>query len=413
MAESIDLVQTVSGKRASARRLKLLYFNAVDVSDVHIHGNDRSPAALDPRSRLAVTLIYGRLPNYKMNGSHTSSSSWQQLKTKYKRSLWKSSRRLAVLLANTYLRPLVNAWAKPEFLFAVYGNEQQVGAYFTPWMAKRLPPNVVLGFIRNGAMRGLLIAPQFFEHELQNDTGKVRSYINQLQKDYPGIKRIALVGRLPNFVKKAGMEIREPLVDGSLGTRYMIWDIARQMAERPQYSQQKSIVVLGGAGRIGNAVCQDLASQFGRVIGLDPRYQEDEEIKTPQGSILRTSNLDYLNDEKLFIALTHHGDAVLDFHQHIPAGSLIADDTHPCISYQARAILKRHQISVEKVVLSHDDFMMRPRMPDWNSKDIPGCLVEALVLLQDGELADSEFAEFCREAESLGFSGRLIKPLDE
>lgn len=42
--------------------------------------------------------------------------------------------------------------------------------------------------------------------------------------------------------------LRGLLVEGSLGTRYMIWDVARQMRERPQYCQQNSIVVLGGAG---------------------------------------------------------------------------------------------------------------------------------------------------------------------
>lgn len=351
--------------------------------------------------------------NSQMNGYQTAATSLRSLSTRYKRALWVKGRRLAVLLTNTYLRPMVDAVVKPEFLFAVYGNEKQVGSYFTPWMTKRLPPTVVLGYIRNGKTRGLLVTPQFFEHELQEDPEKVRQYMDQLRQDYPGVKRIALVGRLPNFVKKAGIDIAAPLVDGSLGTRYMIWDVARQMRERPEFQGVNSIVVLGGAGRIGNAVCQDLTTLYDKVIGLDPRYTVDEEIKTDQGTFLRTSNLERLHEEKLYIALTHHGDVVLDFYQHISPGALIADDTHPCITLDARKRLQTRQIRVEKIVLSHDEFRMHPRMPDWNSRDIPGCLVEALVLLQQPELENSQFSDFCDQAEALGFTGRLIRPLEE
>lgn len=273
-----------------------------------------------------------------------------------------------------------------------------------------MPSNLVLGFIRNQDMRGLLVASQFLEDELEEDSEKVRLYVDQLQKDYPDVQQIALVGRLPNFVMKAGIEITEPLVEGSLGTRYMIWDVARQMRERPQYCQQNSIVVLGGAGRIGNAVCQDLTNLYDKVIGFDPRYEEDREIATDQGTVLQTSSLSHLQDEKLYIGLTHQGDAVLDLQQYITPGALIADDTHPCISLTAREKLQERQIAVEKVVLSHEEFLMWPRMPSWSNRDIPGCLVEALVLLRRPGIGKSNFSVFCEEAEFLGFTGRLISP---
>lgn len=335
------------------------------------------------------------------------------LATRSKRALWKQGRRFAVMAVNTFLRPLILAVVKPKFLFAVYGNQKQVGSYFTPGMAKRLPSNVILGFIRNENTRGLMVSPQFLEHELQTDSEKVRQYINQLRQDFPDVQRIALVGRLPNFVKKAGIDITDPLVEGSLGTRYMIWDVARQMGERPQYRDQNSIVVLGGAGRIGNAVCQDLTSLYDRVIGLDPRYDEDREIATEHGTVLQTSNLAHLHDQKLYISLTHQGDVVLDLYQHMPEGALIADDTHPCISLKVRKRLQERQISVEKVVLSHDQFVMRPRMPDWNNRDIPGCLVEALALLRQPDLAEGSFPHFCQGAKRFGFAGRLVSPLEE
>jgi len=95
---------------------------------------------------------------------------------------------------------------------------------------------------------------------------------------------------------------------------------------------------------------------YDKVIGFDPRYEEDREIATDRGTILQTSSLSHLQGEKLYIGLTTHGDVVLEFQQHITLGALIADDTHPIISTKARERLQERQIAVEKVVLSHDEF---------------------------------------------------------
>ncbi|MEQ9546936.1 MAG: PilZ domain-containing protein [Marinobacter sp.] len=413
--ETITLDISAGGLRL--KRPERVYIRPGEVIDVDFPDNaDMNVAATvayTGKSHIGLQFYRRRFSENELNQLYRAAPTWQRLTARSKRALWKSSRRFAVFLANTYLRPLVHALARPQFLFAVYGNKQQVGSYFTPGMAKRMPSNVVLGFIRNADMRGLMVASQFLEHELQEAPEKVRLYLDRLQRDYPNVQRIALVGRLPNFVMKAGLEINDPLVEGSLGTRYMIWDVARQMRERPQYCQQTSIVVLGGAGRIGNAVCQDLTDLYDKVIGFDPRYEEDREIATERGTVLQTSSPSHLQGEKLYIGLTHHGDVVLELQQHIAPGALIADDTHPCISLTARERLQEKQIAVEKVVLSHEEFLMWPRMPAWNNRDIPGCLVEALVLLRQPGAGKGDFSGFCQEAEFLGFTGRLVSPLNE
>lgn len=405
---------------ASGLRLKRpegLYIRPGEVTDVEFRDkagmNVAATVAYTGKSHIGLEFHRRRFSEYELRELYDVAPSWQRFKARSKRALWKNARRFAILSANTYLRAPIHALARPHFLFAVYGNREQAASYFTPRMAQRMPPNLVIGYIRNQDMRGLLVASQFMEDELEEDSEKVRLYLDQLQRDYPDVQRIALVGRLPNFAMKAGIEITEPLVEGSLGTRYMIWDVARKMRERPQYCQQTSIVVLGGAGRIGNAVCQDLTGLYDRVIGFDPRYEEDRETTTDRGTILQTSSPSHLRDEKLFIGLTHHGDAVLELQQHLTPGALIADDTHPCISLKARERLQERQIAVEKVVLSHDEFMMWPRMPAWSNRDIPGCLVEALVLLRQPDVGEGDFSAFCQEAEFLGFTGRLISPLDE
>ncbi|TDT41780.1 putative amino acid dehydrogenase [Halospina denitrificans] len=407
----------VSASGLRLKRPEAVYIRPGEVINVDFRDkadlNVAATVAYAGKSHIGLEFYGKRFSEYELRELYDVAPSWQRLKARSKRALWMNSRRFAVFLANTYLRRLVHALARPHFVFAVYGNKEQAGAYLTPRTAQRMPSNLVLGFIRNQDMRGLLVASQFMEDELEEDSEKVRLYLDQLQRDYPDVQRIALVGRLPNFAMKAGIEITEPLVEGSLGTRYMIWDVARKMLERPQYSQQTSIVVLGGAGRIGNAVCQDLTSLYDRVIGFDPRYEEDREIATDRGTVLQTSSLSHLRGEKLYIGLTTHGDVVLEFQQHISPGALIADDTHPCISLKARERLLERQIAVEKVVLSHDEFMMWPRMPAWSNRAIPGCLVEALVLLRQPDIGEGDFSAFCQEAEFLGFTGRLISPLDE
>lgn len=388
-----------------------------EVVDVSFRGASQAPLAAWVahlgKTHIGIQFDEKRLSGDELRALYDLAPAWQRLLVGSKRRLWQDSRRIGVFLANTLLRSLIIRLVRPQFIFAVYGNRRDTDTYWSPKMGERMPSNLVLGFIRNQKARGLLVASQTLEHELQADSDKVRDYISTLQQDFPKAKRFALVGRLPTFAKKAGIEIADPLVEGSLGTRYMIRGVAQQMQARPQYSQETSIVVLGGAGRIGNAVCEDLTGLYKKVIAYDPRYEADEEIKTDQGTVIRTSNVARLHDQKLYIGLMSHGDVVLDLYQHMPSGSMIADDTHPCISLNAREKLLEREIAVEKVVLSHSEFLMWPRMPSWNHRDIPGCLVEALVLLQHAELEGSDFLSFCQQAEEMGFAGRLIKPLAE
>ena len=330
-----------------------------------------------------------------------------------RRTFWKTTRRAGVLALNTLFRRLLLSLYRPTFLFAVYGNERDVSTYYTPGMLKLIPPNILAGFIRHRQHRGLLVGSKFLESELAEDSAKVRQFIRDLKTEFPTMQKIALVGRLPNFVMKAGMEIDAPFVDGSMGTRYMIWDVARQMRELPEYSGETSIVVLGGAGRIGNKVCEDLAQQFSTVVAFDPRYDQEEKIYTPSGMILRTAKELRLSDHKLFIGLTHHGDVIQELQSFLMPGALIADDTHPSISPTVRASLAANHIRVMKIVLTHDEFSTWPRMPAWSNRDIPGCLVEALVLLEQGGVSLDELEPFAACAVAIGFHGKLAAPVED
>lgn len=362
---------------------------------------------------IGLELEHFRFSDSDISGIVNTAPLHERIRSKTRRAMWKFMRRSGVLLINTIFRKLMIRAVKPTFLFAVYGNEKDVGTYYTPAMSKVMPPLMLGSLIKNRGQRGLMVAPKYFEHELAESSEKVTAYLQELQDEFPDIKNIALVGRLPNFVMKAGHEIKQPYVDGSMGTRYMIWDVGRQMREIPEYSSETTICVLGGAGRIGNLVCEDLAREYSTIIAFDPRYEKDEKVYAPNGTILRTSNPQQLKNSKLYISLTHHGDVITEFMTHIPEGSLVADDTHPCISFSVREQLNALKIQVKKIILFHEEFSMWPRMPAWNNRAIPGCLMETLVLLEQEETNVNDFDDFRNTASSIGFKGELIKPLEE
>lgn len=363
--------------------------------------------------QVGLSLYKNRFTDTDIDSLIAVAPQWQRLKILAWRALWKQSRRSAVFLANTLLRRLLIGFYKPRFLFAAYGTRKDVETYFTPRMERWMPSVILCGMIRNGSHRGFLVASKYVEEELAENSDKVRIYLQKIQEELPAVDRVALVGRLPNFVLKAGIPIVPPFVSGATGTRYMIWDVARQMRDIADDKHQDTIVVLGGAGRIGNQVCEDLLGLFGTVIAFDPRYKEEEVLTLRQGHMIRTASSARLSQSLLFIGLTHHGDAIEEWATRIPAGSLIADDTHPCISQEVRETLARQHIKTLKIVLTHADFEMMPRMPAWTHRDIPGCLVEALVLLDHDDDVVADFGRFCASAANAGFAGRLVEPLDE
>jgi len=378
-------------------------------------GNFRVPARVVHvgEHHVGLKLYRARLTDNDIDNLVQAAPFSQRARVYLRRAAWKGSRRAGVLGANTLLRPLLLKWVRPSFLFAVYGSARDVQTYYTPTMEKLLPDTIIGGVIQNRGRRGLLVASKYLESELAQDSEKVQEYIGHLRRDYPEVRCIALVGRLPNFTMKAGIPIEPPLVDGSMGTRYMIWEAVRKMKEMTPYQHEQGITVLGGAGRIGNLVCEDLLDLFPKVYGFDPRYQEEQRLDRGQGTIIRTANRERLADHRLFVALTHHGDVIRDLVDAMPPGALIADDTHPCISLEVRELLETHRIQTLKIVLTHHLFSMWPRMPAWNNRDIPGCLVEALVLLEQDETNLSHFPSFRQTARRLGFQGRLVEPLDE
>lgn len=330
-----------------------------------------------------------------------------------KRRLWIGIRITGVLSANLCW-PLLKKVVKPQVVFAVYGTRGDQRAYVPDWFRRFFPPIAVAAFIKDKSSRGVMVSSVFSEEELAADSDKVRKYITDLRREFPDVKRFALVGRLPGFSLKAGIELEPPLVDGSYGTRFAMVESALQIKEKlGDQAANTSIAILGGAGRIGGALIEDLCQTFQKVIAIDPRYTEEKTSFVNGARVIYTKRGERLQETRLVLVLTARGNDILPMVRHFAPGTVVADDTHPCIKRPLRALLDEQGVELWKTVVTSDDYAMYPRMPNFRNDNIPGCLLEALVLNATGDHALSSPQQFFEEAKNCGYRTLLIRHPDD
>ena len=342
-----------------------------------------------------------------------------------KRRLWVAAR-MAVFLTVNLLWPLLKYVVKPKVVFAVYGTRGDQRAYFPDWFKRICPPVVVAAYIKDKASRGVMVSSVYSEEELATDSNKVSKYIEDLKKEFPEVNRFALVGRLPGFTMKAGIDILPPLVDGSMGTRFAMYESAMQIASKLEEAThitltsdldpkpwENSIAILGGAGRIGSKLIDDLCKQFQTVIAIDPRYVEERQELMNGSTVIYTKRGERLKGTRLVLVLTARGDDILPMVEHFESGTVIADDTHPCIKRPTREMLQKQGVDVWKTVVTSAEYGMYPRMPNFRNDNIPGCLLEALVLNATGDHVLESPEKFFEEAKKCGYKTLLIRHPDD
>ncbi len=328
---------------------------------------------------------------------------------KIKRQLWIVLRMTGFLTVNLCW-PFIKRAVDPKVIFAVYGTRGDQRAYFPDWFRKVCPPIVVAAYIKGASSRGVMVSSVYSEEELASDSTLVRKYIADLQKAFPNANRFALVGRLPGFSMKAGIDIAPPLVDGAYGTRFAMYESAMQIASKLNNdSERNSIAILGGAGRIGASLIEDLSHSFQSVIAIDPRYTEEKTSIINGSKVLYTKRGERLRDTKLVLVLTARGNDIIPMISHMNPGTVLADDTHPCIKRPTRALLNNQEVDIWKTVVTCDRYNMYPRMPNFHNNNIPGCLLEALVLNTKGDQALSSPQTFFDEAKKCGYKTLLIR----
>ncbi len=302
--------------------------------------------------------------------------------------------------------PLLRQLGKP-LVFAVYGTKKHQRAYWPDWIHKRLRGAFPIGLLRFENSWGFVAASNINAEEFAADPLLAVHYIQELRKEFPKAKVIALAGGLPGWLRKAGKNIANPFVDGSLGTRFAMMKAAKDTAGILGKKTQDVIIgLLGGTGYTGSQVVDDAAKDFCDVVAVDPKYDGHA---WRAGNVLFTNNPADLTVTHAVIVLTRKGDDAATAVPFFRQGTIVVDDTHPCMSPQLRDKLQNSGVDLWKAVMANGRLQMIPRMPNFRSDSIPGCLLEALVVLKRGRdpLMDSEL--FFQTATELGFHSELMR----
>lgn len=291
-----------------------------------------------------------------------------------------------VLMGLWQLLPTVRRRLPVSFAFVVYGTVADRRAYFPAWSERFLPAAFPIGLMRFEERWGIIAGTSYDVAQLQADPMRSLAIVQEIGGSFPDkIGAVALAGQIPSWLYQAGYDLKWPVVQGVRGTRYAVFSAAKRLAEEAKVSPGELVIgVPGGAGHIGKQVVTDLARVFQRVIAYDTRYADATKLPTSlPPNVICTANPDVLSQADVLIILTPKGDDILPIIRFLRPGIIVADDTHPCLKKQGRALLRERRVRYLKATMENlkRPFVFLQRLPNFGNSDVPGCLLEALVFL--------------------------------
>ncbi len=324
---------------------------------------------------------------------------------------WNKSRQIALVALEFLWKWVIRFFYKPDFIFLVYGQERHKRACWSKRTENRIGLLGLIGFVsycRNRKkLRGLILASTISMEEFNADPSLAVTVTAEVRSRFPQVKAIALAGQLPGWlVRSSGNSPQHPLIGGMRGTCFVIRQAVREIVLWRDYSKQLCVAVAGGAGHTGSEVVRVLAEDYGRVIAFDSRFGS-KIVEEEAGNVVYTAFHSRLGEANAVVLLTAKGDDIKEAAHHIKSGTVVADDTHPMMSKQTRKLLADQGALVVKITVADGSVNMWPRLPDFKRDDVPGCLLEALVVTLRGSQVLESQEVFNAAAEELGFKARL------
>lgn len=306
--------------------------------------------------------------------------------------------------------PPLRRLLKPDFVWVNYpGIEAHKRAYFPPWVEKMLRPAFPTGIMRFDKRWGVVLSSIASAETLDRSPQLLEELLAELRRQFPNDPPIALAGRLPSIAASSDVELTAPFTKGDLGTVCSMAASAREAArlvgKAPEHT---TLGVVGSKGFIGAKLVQSLAGEFDRTVALDARYAD--RTNGDEG-VLYTDQPEDIRDAEAIIVLTPKGADMATVASHIGSGAVVADDTHPEMPADLRERIERRGATVLKATLGDERFSFTPPIPDFRRDDIPGCILEALVIVHRGSDVLRSQADFNRAAHDLGFRARLAPHL--
>lgn len=304
-------------------------------------------------------------------------------------------------VGNGFIRRLL----RPQYLWVAYpGTERDKRLYFPECVERLVRPLYSTGLMRFGRYWGLMVAGKATAESLDDSPERLRQLLDDARGAYPGVQVIALAGRLPSLAVKAGIPLETPFTPGDKGTLCTMVMTAREQASLLSKAPGETVIaVVGGAGFVGRRLVEELRREFRRVVCLDPRFTE----RRGTANVLYTAEPEDIASAEAVLVLTSRGDQAESVIPCLTPGTVVADDTHPEIPSSVRRGMESAGALVFKATMGDSRFRIMPRVPFFRSDDIPGCVLEALVVLEYGREVLVSQAAFNDAASALGFGARL------
>jgi hypothetical protein len=301
--------------------------------------------------------------------------------------------------------PALRRALHPDYVWVTYpGTDEHKRAYFPPWVERVLRPVFPTGVMRFGRYWGMVVSSLATAESLEGSPEQMRGLLEELKGQFPGVP-VALAGRLPSIAASTGVGLEPPFTHGDRGTVCAMIGSAREAARVLGHDPGTvTFAVVGSKGFIGSRLVKSLAGEFGGVIALDSRY---EERSRGDDGVLYTNRPEDLSEAEALFVLTPKGGDMEVLAPHVSPGAVVADDTHPEMPESLRARLAERGATVLKATLGDERFRFVPPIPGFRADDIPGCILEALVIIQRGERVLETQEAFNRAADELGFRARL------
>jgi len=299
----------------------------------------------------------------------------------------------------------------PDYLFVVYpGTEGEKRVYFPPWVESLLRPLFPAGLMRFGGYWGLVVGGKATAETIEATPERLGELLAEARAEFPSVQVIAVAGRLPSIAARTGLRLDAPFTQGDRGTLYTMLGAADEQARvLGKDPQEITIAVPGGAGFIGRQLVSHLSSRFASVIALDPHHHGPPRW---EGNVLYTDRAGDIAEAEAVLVMTGRGEDAAGLVPFVAAGAVVADDTHPQMPRRVRQGLRSAGATVLRASVSDPRFRMTPRLPLLRRHDIPGCLLEALVVLHRGEEVVGSQDAFDRAAGELGFQATLAPHVD-
>lgn len=298
---------------------------------------------------------------------------------------------------------------RPAVVFLVYGDEKDRRAVMPFERLHRPLGTIPIGRITFRGRSGFVLASLRLRAErLKDEPRLAREFAGHILGLIPRGTVIALAGQLPGCLRGSDGRLPRPFVDGSMGTCYCMRSAVMAACCRLNRAPaEATVAVLGGSGYAGLQVVKDFVRIFGQVIAIDPKIAADGftapnllRVRSPQAAVAA----------EVVLVLTAKGDQAAPIAPYLSQGTIVIDDTHPPMSAATQSAFRTAGARLVKAVLvdRRARFRISPPLPRWTSRQIPGCLAEAVMVASLGWEVLGDYAAFCARAEEFGLEAELV-----